>query len=121
MVVLDDTCEKCNKKCNTTHFQQNFKNWTSGNNDIDKVIQDSQLSTHDNLSEALEWIPFNRLSNVSYITKDEFGKMYIANWVDGSIWYRGCENWVKKDQNMFVILKSFDDSKNITSEFMNKV
>ena len=120
MIVL--ACKKCKDKCNAIHFQQNFKSWTSGNNDIDKVIQDSQLSTHDNLSEALEWISFNRLSNVSYITKDEFGGMYIANWL-GCIWYfnRLNRNWKRKDQYIFVILKSFDDSKNITSEFMNKV
>ena len=37
MIVL--ACEKCNKICNAIHFQRNFKNWTSGNNDIDKYIQ----------------------------------------------------------------------------------
>ena len=121
MIVLDDICEKCNKICNAIHFQRNFKNWTSGNDDIDKFIQDSQLPAHDSALKALEWIPYNRFSNVSYITKDEFGEMYIANWVDGSILYWGYENWKRTDQNMFVILKSFDDSKNITSEFMNKV
>src|SRR5205809_1553751 len=47
MVVLNDICEICNKNtCNAIHFQQNFDNWTSGNNDIDKLIQDSQLSAH---------------------------------------------------------------------------
>src|SRR5688572_5127141 len=25
-------------------FQQNFKNWTSGNSDVDKLIQESQLN-----------------------------------------------------------------------------
>ena len=46
MVVLDDICEKCNCVCNTIRFQQDFKNWTSGNNDIDKFIQDTQLTRH---------------------------------------------------------------------------
>src|SRR5581483_5990254 len=33
-------CQPCNSK----HFQQNFKNWTSGNSDVDKLIQESQLN-----------------------------------------------------------------------------
>src|SRR2546429_8148872 len=32
-------CQSCNAK----HFQQNFKNWMSGNHDIDEYIQNSQL------------------------------------------------------------------------------
>ena len=41
------TCEECNRKntsfewckvCNAKHFQQNFENWTSGNDNIDKFI-----------------------------------------------------------------------------------
>ncbi|PKY50231.1 hypothetical protein RhiirA4_466604 [Rhizophagus irregularis] len=36
---LNDICEKCHHKCNAKYFQQNFKNWTSGNNNIDKYIQ----------------------------------------------------------------------------------
>ena len=40
-----DLCKECNHK-NTgyKHFQQYFKYWTSGNHDIDKFIQDTQLS-----------------------------------------------------------------------------
>ena len=66
-------CRECNqrntghlwcKACNTKHFQQNFENWTSGNNYIDKFIQNSQLSEHTSWGSeinALEWIPYNRL------------------------------------------------------------
>src|SRR4051794_6926063 len=31
------------RPCFAKHFQQNFKNWTSGNRDIDEFIQKSQL------------------------------------------------------------------------------
>src|SRR5205085_9645363 len=44
-------CQSCNSK----HFQQNFKNWTSGNNDIDGFIQNAQLNAK-NHKEVLEWI-----------------------------------------------------------------
>ena len=46
MLVLSENCKECNYVCNAIHFQQNFKNWTSGNNDIDKFIQVTQLSAH---------------------------------------------------------------------------
>jgi hypothetical protein len=42
-------CEKCNRVkisygwCNYCRFQPNFKNWTSGNNGVDELIQKSQL------------------------------------------------------------------------------
>ena len=80
-------CEKCNCICNTKHFQQEFNYWTSGNNDINKFIQDTQLSAHSNynLLKTLEWIPYNKFYNIKYITKDEFSKVYRANWIDGYI------------------------------------
>ena len=43
-------CQSCNAK----RFQQNFKNWTSGNHDIDEYIQNSQLKAKC-CEEVLEW------------------------------------------------------------------
>uniref|UniRef100_U9SQ37 Uncharacterized protein n=1 Tax=Rhizophagus irregularis (strain DAOM 181602 / DAOM 197198 / MUCL 43194) TaxID=747089 RepID=U9SQ37_RHIID len=79
MVVLENICEKCNKVCNAIYLQNRFIHWTSGNDDIDKFIQDTQLSAHDDADEALEWIPYNRLHSIKYITKDN---KYRANWID---------------------------------------
>ena len=69
MAVLGEICKKCNYKCSAIHFQQNFDNWTSNNNDINIFIQDAQLSAHDNADKALEWIPYNRFYNIKYIVK----------------------------------------------------
>ena len=50
-------CEECKQpntgeywchSCNAKRFQQNFKNWTSGNSDVDKLIQESQLGKYFN-------------------------------------------------------------------------
>jgi len=122
MVVLDDICEKCNHACETIYFQRKFDNWTSGNNDIDKFIQDVQLSVHNNTEKVLEWIPYNRFYDIKYITKGEFGKVYKANWINEyiSYWNRNNQN-LKRGQNMFVILKSLNNSNNVTSEFLNEV
>ena len=77
MVVLsDEECKICHKVCNAIHYQQNFENWTSGNNDIDKFIQDTQLSAHDSNDKPLEWIPYDRFYDIEYIAKGGFGKVY---------------------------------------------
>src|SRR5688572_29818084 len=49
----DYWCQLCNAK----RFQQNFKNWTSGNHDIDEFIQQTQLKAK-NYSEVIEWIEY---------------------------------------------------------------
>ena len=124
MAVLNDICGKCNYACKTIYFQRNFDNWTSGNNEIDKFIQDTQLSAHSqlDLAEALEWIPYDRFYDIKCIAKGELGKMYKANWIDGYIRYWNNQNWKRYDSNMFVILKSLNDPNDVISEFMmNKV
>src|SRR5581483_3932851 len=109
IIVLNNKCEKCDNICNVMHFQQNFENWTSDNDDIDKFIQNTQLLTHSDALKALEWIPYDRFHNIKYIEKD---KMYRANWIDGYIdkWNNGNQNWNRKNQYMLVILKSLKNS-----------
>jgi hypothetical protein len=114
-MVLSNICKKCNYTCNAIHFQQNFESWTSGNDDIDKFIQNTQLSAHYDVTEALEWIPYNRLSNIKYIEK--IG-VYKANWIDGSIscWDNANQNWERFGQNKFITLKSLIATKNIINK-----
>jgi hypothetical protein len=125
MMVLNNICEKCDKICNSIHFQRNFKNWTSGNNDIDKFIQDTQLSEHTYwVQNALEWIPYDRMYNVEYIADDsEFGKVCRAIWIDRCInkWDDENQNWKREYQNILVTLKILNNPSSITLEFINKV
>ncbi|EXX59361.1 hypothetical protein RirG_189740 [Rhizophagus irregularis DAOM 197198w] len=123
MMVLSDECKKCNIICYAIHFQQNFGNWTSGNNDIDKFIQSSQLSVHNNANKALEWIPYERFINIEYVAKGGFSKVYKANWLDGNInyWDNEIRHWKRGNQYMVVVLKSLNNSKNVTPEFINEV
>jgi hypothetical protein len=126
MMVLNNVCEKCNYACNAIYFQRRFIHWTSCNDDIDKFIQDTQLSVHEDIREALEWIPYDRLYNIKYIVKDE---VYRASWIDGNIsyyesdvsWDNENQNWIRKDKNIHVILKNLNYSKNIISELMKEV
>ena len=114
----DEWCQSCNSK----RFQQNFKNWTSGNSDVDKLIQESQLNAKRN-DEKLEWIEYDRFENIEYITKGGFGKVYKAIWKDGFIidWNYKTNQWERYNSGMTVALKSLNNSKDITSEFLNEV
>jgi hypothetical protein len=121
MVVLNGVCERCNDICNSIRFLY-FTKCTSGdNNDINKFIQSTQLSAHDDVKKALEWIPYDRLCNI--IECNEFNKVYRANWIDGCIikWDYYNQDWKRSEPNMFVILKVLNNPASITSEFINKV
>ncbi|GES77251.1 kinase-like domain-containing protein [Rhizophagus clarus] len=65
----------------------------------------NENAAHNNLSKALEWIPYNRFYDIKVITKDEFGKIYRAKWIDRYIdeWDNEQKNWKRKGPNMFVI------------------
>src|SRR3954463_12588314 len=107
MMVLSNKCRKCKHICNAMHIQQNFENWTSGNNDIDKFIQVTQLSAHHNMSKVLEWIPYNRFYDIKHIAER---KVYEANWIDGCIykWDDENQNWEREGCEL-VILKSLNN------------
>jgi hypothetical protein len=130
--LIKPSCD-CDYECNAKRFKQNFKNWTSGNNHIDKFIQSTQLSDHNHdRCKALEWIPYDRFYDIKYIAEDKFNKMYRANWIDGCIistrhlqyqhsWDNVNQNWNREKPNMFALLEILNNPTSITTEFINKV
>ncbi len=102
-------------------FQQNFDKWTSGNEFIDKFIQESQLSAS-LTSQILEWISYNRFKNIEYFDKGGFSTIYKAIWLDGPInyWSDDKKNWIRSNKEI-VALKSLDKSSNLNEEFLNEV
>src|ERR1043166_4814952 len=75
---LCDECSQPNtgytlwcQSCNSKHFQQEFNKWTSGNKEIDKFIQQFQLDATCE-EEVLEWIPYEKFSDIEYIAKGGF-------------------------------------------------
>src|SRR5436189_6404774 len=67
-------CKEC-KQPNTDfgwckcYFQQNFKNWTSGNHKVDEFIQKIQLKAKNRKEVLIEWIEYDRFENVEYLAK----------------------------------------------------
>ena len=121
-------CPECNKQdsyywcnqCNAKRFQQDFPNWTSGNNYIDNFIQESQLNAKSEY-HVLEWIPYNRLTNIKYLAKGGFSTVYNAIWLDGRIdWNYDKKQW-NRWPNDKVVIKSLNNSSNINEEFLNEV
>ena len=107
--------------CKPKHFQKDFDKWTSGNAIINKLIQDSQLSGC-SYNGMLEWIPYNKFTNIKYVAKGGFAKVYSATWVDGQIkkWSQLSNNW-RRDGSLTIALKELNDSENISEDFLNEV
>ncbi|GBB84515.1 hypothetical protein RclHR1_11090003 [Rhizophagus clarus] len=141
-----NTDENWCKNCNAKRFQQNFGNWTSGNENVDKFIQESQLKAR-NKYELLEWIPYTQLRNIRYHAQGGFSTIYKGFWLDGRIdyWDYEKQEWKRRvfelDENnykytnnseiknplkstekygYFIILKSLNDSSNINENFLNE-
>ena len=115
-VLTDYRCLSCTCK----HFQQDFDKWISGNEGIDKLIQDIQLSK--DIGNILEWIPYNKFNDIKYIAEGGFAKVYSATWTDGNIekWDQKSNNWKRKGP-FKVALKVFNNSSNLSEDFINEV
>ena len=125
-----DLCKECNQPnsdvswcelCNAKRYQQNFENWTSGNYNVDKFIQNTQLKCKKK-TEVLEWIEHNCFENVKYLAKGGFGTVFKAIWKNGYIWCWDSKNnqW-ERDKDLPVVLKCLNNSQDITKEFLREV
>jgi hypothetical protein len=123
-------CGECNEPgtgwnwcqpCNAKRFKKIFKNWTSGNKDIDELIQYSQLNAV-HCSKCFEWMPFENFKDVTYITRGGYGKIYSAKLPEGIIGYWDIENqkWHRYTEYK-VALKSLDNSSDISTDFLDEV
>src|SRR6185295_8796595 len=57
------------------HFIQEFKTWTSGNANIDKTIQESQINI---FYDKLQWIPYDNFQNIEHIADGGYGSVNSA-------------------------------------------
>src|SRR2546423_4463090 len=92
--TVEDWCKSCTL--------QNFKNWTSGNHNIDEFIQKSQLNAK-SYEEIIEWIEYDRLENIEDLVLCGFGIIHKTTWKENSKNYR----W---ENNMKGFLKCLNNS-----------
>src|SRR5437763_8575933 len=84
-------CKNCSQECLATlycelcvrnYLKASFPNWTSGNDDIDNLIRECQLETLEP-QKVIEWIPYDKLQNIEYLTEGGCSKIYTAKWTGG--------------------------------------
>src|SRR5579883_2083997 len=71
--------ERYCKPCNSVHWRDNFQNWTSGDINIDQLIQEAQLNARWS-DELLEWIEYSNLKNIKHLAEGGFASVYKAIW-----------------------------------------
>ena len=97
-------CENCNQECLATLFceycvrnylKSNFLNWTSGNDEIDNLIQTCQMKTLVP-DKIVEWIPYDNFEDIKYLSEGGHSKIYTATWISGTY-----KEWDSKLQYIF--------------------
>ncbi|GBC02684.1 hypothetical protein RclHR1_04750012 [Rhizophagus clarus] len=129
MILRDKYCEKCGKEyanvdfkwCKLCHLKENFTNWTSGSERIDKFIEDMQLKIDDYYGIVFEWIPYDQFSDIKEIGRGGFATVYSAIWKDGPLEYDDNENKHKRTKNKKIALKCLNNSLNISDKFLNEI
>ena len=75
------------KPCQISDLKKNFTNWTSGNEKIDKLIQEMQLKINYHDDIIFKWISYNQLNIIEKLNKDNFITTHLAIWKNSSIKY----------------------------------
>ncbi|RHZ44900.1 hypothetical protein Glove_707g76 [Diversispora epigaea] len=104
-------CENLNMQNNTCSDCK----WTSGNNDVDKIIQMTQSDKNANEWEIWRWIDYSKLKNIEYLAEGGFGSIWKAEWVDMP---EEVFEFYKSNQ---VAVKKLKNSQEISSEFLEEL
>jgi len=99
-----DWCESC--KLN--HFQLNYGEFPSGNNEIDKILKYNYCKSRSS-GELIEWIPYNEFKDIVHIAYHK--EIYSADWPKGYIcyWNSNNLNWDRRIKNFKVMLINSED------------
>src|SRR4051812_16860392 len=128
--VNTKNCSYCNKPfteelwCKECDPLRIIEGWTSGNPDIDKFIKDTMYDARNNGYLFLEWVTFDRFTDIKEIGEGGFAKVYFATWLDGkSEYYRDDDGSFKKSKPKpkKVALKRINGSQNMTDKYLNEV
>ncbi|GBB84710.1 hypothetical protein RclHR1_01130006, partial [Rhizophagus clarus] len=122
-------CENCHDECLATlycehcvrnYLKSSFSNWTSGNNDIDNLIQQCQMETF-RPDRIVEWIPYNKLQNIKYLTKGGYSEIYGAYWIDGRYdEWNSKEKQLKRKGGHDVVLKKLENVENANRSWFDE-
>ncbi|GBC02546.1 hypothetical protein RclHR1_04680007 [Rhizophagus clarus] len=120
MYEIDKQSKWC-KLCQIDFLKENFKNWTSGNEIIDNIIQEMQLKINSQTDIVVEWISYDQFDNIKEIVKYDIATTHSAIWKDGPLYYDNDQAKYIRNQGKNVFLKCLHNSQNIGNEFLNEV
>ncbi|RHZ59693.1 hypothetical protein Glove_362g68 [Diversispora epigaea] len=110
-------CEFCIRK----YLENNFGNWTSGNNEIDKLIQECQRKIK-KPDVVIEWIEYNQFENIKHLADGGCATVYTAIWKDG------CYHKWNSERRIFerfgrqkIVLKRLNNSNNNNVHWFQEV
>ncbi|GBB95705.1 hypothetical protein RclHR1_00260010 [Rhizophagus clarus] len=122
-------CENCYHECLAmsyceyclrNYLESKFSDWTSGNIDIDSLIQKCQMgSCAPNM--IVGWIPYDKLENIRFLTKVGFSEIYTADWIDGCYnEWDPREKELKKFGAQEVILKKLEIAQSVNRDWFEE-
>ena len=120
---IDHSSGYCNL-CTKEHLMKEFETWTSGNDEIDKVIQENQTSNSSYYySYPLQWIPYDNFQDITHPVDVGYGTVYSAILKDGikDHWNFNTRNWEYESVGGKVALKEIRDSRYDISEILKEV
>ncbi|GES75173.1 kinase-like domain-containing protein [Rhizophagus clarus] len=86
-------CEYCIRK----YLMKEFSNWTSGDVCVDSLIRNCQINTY-TPNDIVEWIPYENLKNIEYLTKGGCSEIYTAKNVENT-----SQNWFEEVKSHLTI------------------
>ncbi|PKY46592.1 kinase-like protein [Rhizophagus irregularis] len=129
--IIDKICSYCNKPftnefwCKECDPRCIIEGWSSGNPDIDMFIKATIYNVrHVDSSPFLEWVSFDKFTDINQIGEGGFSKVYSAIWMDGKSSYkkRNDESWIKlESEPIKVALKKLNGSQNMSTDYLNKI
>ncbi|GBB91377.1 hypothetical protein RclHR1_18610003 [Rhizophagus clarus] len=106
-------CSKCGgtrtaigwcRPCDTAKLKAQFKNWTSGNEELDQFLRETQLNANTPF-DYMRWINFDSFSDIKFEAQGGFGSVCSAK---SSAWGK-------------VALKFLDNSENLAQDFLDEL
>ncbi|RHZ45078.1 hypothetical protein Glove_692g54 [Diversispora epigaea] len=117
MTHFSESMHRCHN-CENLNIQNNTCSnckWTSGNHEIDKIIQMTQSDENANEWEIWRWIDYSKLKNIEYLAEGGFGSIWKAEWIDMP---EEVFEFYKSNQ---VALKKLKNSQEISSGFLKEL
>jgi hypothetical protein len=122
-------CENCSleslattycENCIRIYLINNFPNWTSGNDNVDYLIQACQKEVvrPDNI---IEWIPYNKLQNIEYFAKGGISEIYSATWTEGRYDWNEEKQQLIRTTEIKVILKNLENVERADRRWFDEV